>query len=236
MSKSLIEDERAAIETLIGKFSTVSIIQQLWKGFGAIYRVEKDDGGSVILKHFNFAHETEPLDDPMPNSTRFSSFQREIRFYELLANASAAQVPCFIASKEIQNGNGKVMAMEDLDPLGFPGRFKNRCNLSFEQVLPMVHWLAKFHAGFWRNEKAAEVMWPVGTYWNIEKRKDEFQSCKDESELVKKGEILDEMIHSAKYKTLIHGDGKVENFCFSADGKKSSWHRFSVERPRRWNN
>lgn len=156
----------------------------------------------------------------MPNSTRFSSFQREIRFYEELANASAGQVPRFIASKEIRNGHGKIMAMEDLDPLGFPARFKNRCNFSFEQLLPMVRWLAKFHASFWRNEKAAEVMWPVATYWNIEKRKDEFQKCKDDSELIKKGEILDKMIHGAKYKTLIHGDGKVENFCFSTDGKK----------------
>lgn len=32
MSGNLIEDERAVIEALIGKFTTASIIQQLWKG------------------------------------------------------------------------------------------------------------------------------------------------------------------------------------------------------------
>ncbi|CAG5100210.1 Oidioi.mRNA.OKI2018_I69.XSR.g16894.t1.cds [Oikopleura dioica] len=218
MKSSVVEEERAAIEALIGKFKSAEIIQLLWKGFGAIYRVQKEDGSTVILKHFNFAHETEPEDDPMPNETRFLSFKREISFYEELANLSlSAKVPRYIASKDIKSG--KVMAMEDLDPIGFPARFKNRCNLSFERVIPMVKWLANFHADFWRCEKAEKLMWKEATYWNIEKRRDEFERCKEkELDLIKLGEKIDRIIHEAKHKTLIHGDGKVENFCFSEDG------------------
>ena len=44
----------------------------------------------------------------------------------------------------------------------------------------------------------------------------------EESELKNQAFRIDEILNSCRFKTLVHGDAKVANFCFSEDGKNVS--------------
>ena len=103
--------------------------------------------------------------------------------------------------------------MEDLS-LEFP-LLKQHCN--FKEALVVVDWLAKLHAQFLG--KTPEGLWPIGTYWHLETRQDEFTAMED-SPLKANAQKIDNKLNVARYKTIVHGDAKVANFCFSKDLKQ----------------
>jgi len=109
--------------------------------------------------------------------------------------------------------NNQWIVLEDLN-LDFPLR-KNQ--LDFAEVKVCLKWLANFHGTFLNHPPTG--LWKVGTYWHLETRPDEFEKIEDQ-ELKAKAHRLDELLNQCKYQTIVHGDAKLANFCFSEDGKK----------------
>ena len=79
--------------------------------------------------------------------------------------------------------------------------------------------LASFHARFlqssWQRDWP-KGLWERGTYWHLQTRPEEWDAM-IESPLKQFAQKLDAKINYARYQTLVHGDAKLANFCFSDD-------------------
>jgi len=100
--------------------------------------------------------------------------------------------------------------MEDLTTL-FPLRASS---LSISEAFVCIGWLANFHARFLA--QSPRGLWPTGTYWHLQTRQDELNNMPD-SELKDAAPVLDKLLTECPYQTIVHGDAKVANFCFSGD-------------------
>ena len=75
-----------------------------------------------------------------------------------------------------------------------------------------LSWLAGFHATFLGVKP--EGLWKIGTYWHLATRQEELRKMRNER-LRTAAPELDRKLNSAKFQTLVHGDAKPANFCFS---------------------
>lgn len=107
------------------------------------------------------------------------------------------------------------MVLEDLDASGFSERV-NHVDIPVH-VHSCLQWLANFHATFMN--KQTDELWEVGSYWNLDTRPDEFAALTDEA-LRTAAPLIDQRLNTARYQTLVHGDAKLANFCFSRDGQR----------------
>jgi len=87
----------------------------------------------------------------------------------------------------------------------------------------MIVWLAKFHADFFETDVSG--LWPAGSYWDLQ-RPHRLSAMKDieaesdlERDLITFASDFDSEIKKCSFQTIIHGDAKVENFCFSENGE-----------------
>lgn len=80
----------------------------------------------------------------------------------------------------------------------------------------MLAWLAQFHARFLGGPLPAGV-WPVGTYWHLDTRRDELANIADRA-LRDAASELAARLQGARFQTLLHGDAKDANFCFARGG------------------
>ena len=102
-----------------------------------------------------------------------------------------------------------LLVIEDLDASGYPKRINEA---SVEAVKTVLKWLATFHAFNLQTEPIG--LWQEGSYWHLNTRPDEYKKM-EEGQLKKYAYAIDETLNTAKYRTLIHGDAKVANFCFN---------------------
>jgi Ser/Thr protein kinase RdoA (MazF antagonist) len=132
----------------------------------------------------------------------------ERAWYERYAQrcSDACRVPRCLASHE-QNGQW-LFVLEDLDAAGFSARRRQLRDVDIRAVL---HWLARFHATFL--EEKPEGLWKVGTYWHLATRPDELLTLRNRS-LKEAASRLDAQLNGCPYRTFVHGDAKVDNFCF----------------------
>tara|TARA_B110000438_G_scaffold162751_1_gene155864 strand:+ start:238 stop:804 length:567 start_codon:yes stop_codon:yes gene_type:complete len=77
--------------------------------------------------------------------------------------------------------------------------------------------LAAFHAEHFG--VASEGLWESGTYWHLETRPDELEKL-DDLPLKKAASAIDARLKASAFQTLVHGDAKLANFCFSSDGSQ----------------
>jgi len=110
-------------------------------------------------------------------------------------------------------GDEHVMVMEDLDASGYPLR---KSTLSKNEAVTCLRWLANFHAAFMGD--SAQNLWPIGTYWHLATRPEELAATEDAS-IREAAPAIDAILNGCRWQTLVHGDAKVANFCFSEDGK-----------------
>ncbi len=103
---------------------------------------------------------------------------------------------------------------EDLDAAGYPARFTS---LTPPQLETCLDWLAHFHATFMTAQP--EGLWEIGTYWHLATRKEELDAL-DDLPLKNAASAIDRILTSARYQTIVHGDAKLANFCFSESGDK----------------
>ncbi|MEM9018905.1 MAG: phosphotransferase, partial [Verrucomicrobiota bacterium] len=120
-------------------------------------------------------------------------------------------IPRFLDSK--REGNHLFLLLEDLDGAGYPQRLTS---VSSAQIQSCLRWLAEFHATFLECEPSG--LWENGTYWHLDTRPDELAAL-DDAPLRKAAGSIDAKLREAHFQTLVHGDAKLANFCFSESGK-----------------
>ena len=102
--------------------------------------------------------------------------------------------------------------MQDLDSCGLTGRLTTVSDVdSLAKAKQGITWLANFHACFLH--KPLDKLWPVGTYWHLATRPDEYSKM-PASSLKECAHKIDQTLNSARFQTLVHGDAKLANFCF----------------------
>jgi len=193
------------------------VIQSLWSGYGEIvrYALKGADCDSLVMKHVRF-----PSQVNHPRGWHNNhSHQRKVRSYEVEMNwyqdwaqrcDEHCRVPHCYASQSIADEH--VMILEDLDASGFALR---KSNVDIHDIQLCLSWLANFHATFMGTE--THQLWPVGSYWHLATRPDELAAM-DDDVLRDAAPVLDSLLNNCTYKSLIHGDAKLANFCFANDG------------------
>ena len=192
------------------------VLQQLWSGYGEIVRYALTGGEhtSVVVKQIAL-----PEEKAHPRGWHTDTgHQRKLRSYEVESEwyrhyAARCGSSCRVAECFGVQGEGVVSAMvlQDLDADGFDVRLQHA---SPEALLATIRWLANFHAT-WLGEPAGSL-WSRGSYWHLATRPDELAVMAD-SPLKIHAHALDAALENAQYQTLIHGDAKIANFCYSAD-------------------
>ena len=80
-----------------------------------------------------------------------------------------------------------------------------------------MRWLAEFHAAFLGSDPHG--LWAAGTYWHLATRPDELAALPEGHALHAAAPDLDARLRACTTPTLVHGDAKVANFCFTEDGQ-----------------
>lgn len=145
------------------------------------------------------------------------SFRVENYFYDKVQWLTTGRCRTATSVSHAQKGTSTLLVMEDLAHSGFT---HTSMSLSPDNAKTVLKWLAHFHARF-LNKEAVEKnrdtnLWTEGTYWHLSTREDEYQAM-PESLLKQNAQAISKRLSSARYQTLVHGDAKVANFCFTAD-------------------
>lgn len=213
MENQVVEWVRASLGAR--QVTLESRLQALWGGQGFLLRVSTDvpEHDTVIVKCIAPSH-----DSAHPrgwNTTQ--SFQRkahsyavECHWYEHYAHrcTRACKVPQLLGLQRTDTYS--LILLEDL-AVQYP---LLRQELSVQETTRCLRWLAEFHALFLHD--GGDGLWSQGCYWHLETRPDEWQAM-PETPLKQAAAWLDEQLRSARFQTLVHGDAKVANFCFSQD-------------------
>lgn len=195
-------------------------VQSLWSGYGQISRLalrnpvqNKQALDSVIVK---LVSPPATQNHPRGWNTDASS-KRKIQSYEIETNwyrqyATHGDHRCAMPKHYASHhGSGHTwLILEDLDKR-FPVRHEH---LTIQQCKPCLRWLARFHAQHLHQSPVG--LWPTGTYWHLDTRKEEFDAM--EAGKLKEAAIpIDQVLNSTRFMSFVHGDAKVANFCFTKD-------------------
>ncbi len=209
--KSIILDKTGA-SSLLEK----EVIQDLWSGYGKIIRVELEDASveSVIVKHIRLpdsVNHPRGWNTDIGHQRKVRSYQVESNLYNNYSGDSTARLPQCLAI--VHEEDEMLIVLEDLDIAGFPLRKRS---LTWEEVSSCLAWLAEFHASYLG--RIPDGLWEVGTYWHLETRPQELVALSDER-LKEAASAIDDKLNSCEYRTFVHGDAKLANFCFACNGQ-----------------
>lgn len=190
-------------------------IQSLWNGYGTCCRFYSPAANQhlvakVIMPRPDASH-PRGWQTSHSHQRKLYSYNVESHFYHhyqpLLDKNCYA--PSLIAHESFNEQ--QLLILEDLSATGYA---KTMSQLSPEQCLIVLRWLAHFHARFMQTKD--NVLWRSGSYWHLSTRHQEWQAMED-GELKRQAEAIDNYLDRCAYKTLLHGDAKVANFCFRND-------------------
>lgn len=200
-------------KTSASSISAVNALQTLWSGYGEIvrYTLNGYSQPSVVLKHIRpGTHTSHPRgwDTNQSNQRKIRSYQVESHWYQHYAFTTHrhCRVPSCLGLS-LCNDNEILLLLEDLDTQ-YPRR---RESLTVAEATVCLDWLAHFHATFINS--SAEGLWPIGTYWHLATRPDEFQAMAA-GDIKQAADTIDLKLNQCHFQTLVHGDAKVANFCF----------------------
>ncbi|MFZ5988360.1 MAG: phosphotransferase [Bacillota bacterium] len=190
-------------------------VQDLWGGYGKIlrYGLRGSDLKSVVVKNVCLPKRAmQSRGGDISYQRKLKSYKVEMAFYENYSRkcGSDCRVPGWHAFE--WQKDEFLMVFEDLDTAGFK---KRRQSAAWNEMKVCLKWLANFHAAF-MGEKP-ENLWAQGTYWHLETRPDELKALKDTA-LKSAAKAIDRKLNNCRFKTFVHGDAKLQNFCFSQDG------------------
>lgn len=178
--------------------------QRLWGGYGRLWRLELESGQTVIVKWVE-----PPLHaarNAWAHARKLRSYEIEVHFYAELGPSAPVRVPSLLG---FDRAEGRFcLLLEDLDAAGYPERLHR---LSDVELAAVLHSLARFHA-FWVGRCPSGV-WPEGGYWHLGTRLEEFERMAS-GPFRRSAHELDRRLTTARFRTLLHGDAKLENFCF----------------------
>eukprot|EP00184_Porphyridium_aerugineum_P000349 CAMPEP_0184698960 /NCGR_PEP_ID=MMETSP0313-20130426/5391_1 /TAXON_ID=2792 /ORGANISM="Porphyridium aerugineum, Strain SAG 1380-2" /LENGTH=319 /DNA_ID=CAMNT_0027157969 /DNA_START=25 /DNA_END=981 /DNA_ORIENTATION=+ len=191
-------------------------IQSLWSGYGEIFKMRLEGERnrpkriSVVVKR---------VAPPKKKSIESNSHLRKLRSYEVETNFyenwsmrcdSKCKVPQFLGAKKLDHEWWIVL--EDLDRSGYSERADDYDKTGVKLCL---EWLANFHATFLG--ETPDGLWEIGTYWHLATRPDEHRDMGNEGGLKQAAVAIDRRLNECEFRTLVHGDAKIENFCFTRD-------------------
>lgn len=192
-------------------------LQALWSGYGEIARYYSPKlTTSVIVKSVS---PPKKINHPrgwhssVGHARKLASYKVEACFYQHYARycPPACYVPQMIAfTTENDTAESQTLVIEDLLHAGFDD---NEFTLALDDIKVVIRWLANFHGKFLGN--AAEGLWETGSYWYLATRQNEYNKMQN-CQLKKAASFIDDTLNNARYKTIIHGDAKIANFCFGA--------------------
>ncbi|TNJ43424.1 DUF1679 domain-containing protein [Tamlana fucoidanivorans] len=197
----------------------VEEIQSLWSGYGSILRctLNKAKYQSIVLKHIKRPksnHHPHGWNTNLSHQRKLKSYHIEKAFYKLWSQHcdDYCYVPDCYFAKEMDAES--IIILEDLKASGFS---EIRHSVQLSDIKLCLNWLANFHACF--INKTPTELWKTGTYWHLETRPDELEALNDVI-LKDAASQIDQCLNQCKFKTFVHGDAKLANFCFTPNSKK----------------
>lgn len=194
-------------------------LQTLWGGYGELVRLHliQAPTSSIIIKQITLP---KPKVHPrgwntdLSHQRKLDSYQVELNWYQDYANAVSTHCPVPRCLYVEQRDNELILVLEDLATCGFP---IVKTDTSISEAKACLTWLANFHAEHLYVEPNG--LWQTGTYWHLDTRPDELEALTD-LPLKHAAVKIDETLKNSRYQTLVHGDAKLANFCFSEDGNQ----------------
>jgi len=192
--------------------SSIEVIQSLWNGYGQMLRIGLNNAeyNSVVVKDINLSKgNTHPRgwNTSLGHQRKLQSYRVEQHWYAHYSMKSKSRLPKCLAVQEASNY--MYILLEDLNDAGFTIR---KQDVNWNEFSACLQWLAQFHVSFLNLEP--EGLWPVGTYWHLETRPQELEKLHDNA-LKSAAGVIDAKLNNCQYKTFVHGDAKLANFCFS---------------------
>lgn len=190
-----------------------SLVQPLWSNFGKLIRCFSPRRQTPLI--VKWISQPEAFNHPRgwnsqaSRQRKWRSYAIEREFYQSYAQPRVYALPQLIAQQQINDS--QVLVLSDLDFAGFPER---PTHLTPTQCEPVLAWLAFFHAE--HIDSTAERLWDRGTYWHLATRQDEWLAM-ESGALKDAAAELDMALRQCPFQTLLHGDAKLANFCFSND-------------------
>ncbi len=211
-------EQKLLASTNAQSIERIEVIQTLWSGYGTIsrYCLDNDPSKTVIVKHIapqSSGEHPRGWNSQIGHTRKIKSYKVETRWYENWSKytSNACRIPEYIGS--FTDGMDQFIILEDLNT-DYPDR---RQTLTLNEVKVCLKWLANFHMAFMG--KQPKDLWHVGTYWHLGTRPEEYTKIQH-PELKSKAYAIDELLNTCVYQTLVHGDAKLANFCFSSDGRE----------------
>lgn len=191
-------------------------IQELWSGYGKIIRITLEDASieSIVVKHVQLPksqNHPRGWDTDIGHQRKLKSYNVETTWYKKYSDTSMARLPkCFA----IESKYGETLiVLEDLDKAGFSLR---KQKVAWKDIDMCLEWLAQFHASYLG--KVPNGLWDIGTYWHLETRPQELEILQDKA-LKNAATTINTKLNTCNFQTFVHGDAKLENFCFSKNGQ-----------------
>lgn len=193
--------------------SNFQLVQSLWSDFGKLLRCYSPIRRSTIIVKLieipeHFSH-PRGWNNQVSQQRKWRSYEVEHHFYENFASCLKDDIPYAEFLGGETHNQSRCIVLGDLDQCGYPLRYSQ---LRVEQCHAILRWLAHFHAQFMQISPTG--LWQRGSYWHLSTRQDEFHTM-EPGELKSNAIAIDNALASCPYQTLIHGDAKVANFCFS---------------------
>ena len=201
--------------TNANEVTSVHRIQNLWSGYGQMLRVglDKPELNSVVVKEIRLAEAKQHprgWNTDIGHQRKLTSYRVEKHWYEQYSITARSRLPKCLATH--QTKEHIFILLEDLDVAGFKLR---KQHVDWKGFSACVQWLAEFHVSFLGVQPKG--LWPVGTYWHLDTRPQELEALEDAS-LKSAAVAIDAKLNACRFKTLVHGDAKLANFCFSEEG------------------
>lgn len=205
-------------ELNLGILSSVDVIQTLWGGYGELVRLTFSDK-SIIVKHVKLpkpSRHPRGWNSDLSHQRKLHSYQVEVNWYQEFSKSIDKRCRIPQGLKCFQTRNEWLIVMEDLDTAGF-GSTVQQANTN--HLRACLKWLANFHARYMNTQ--SNLIWEKGTYWHLDTRPDELEVLKDE-ELKQFASRIDNELEQTQYRTIVHGDAKLANFCFNDEGTSAA--------------
>ncbi len=213
-----IEQEIATVTGASG-VSRDAVLQELWSGYGEIVRYSLSGCAlpSVVVKQIKLPAEVahpRGWGSDRGHARKLRSYEVETAWYSHFAADCGDEARVARCYGVIGEGVDVALILEDLDAAGYDRRVQDADELALQAALG---WLAAFHAR-WQGA-STDRLWPRGSYWHLATRPDEWAAM-PEGPLKQHATALDQALENARFKTLIHGDAKIANFCFDSSGQR----------------
>lgn len=203
------------------KITGCSLIQKLWSDYGELLRVDLVGANypSVIVKHIKFPvmnKHAKGFNSDFARNRKVRSYQVEKQWYEQFNIRNLVDLHSLTAGHigSFEMKDQSILILEDLNAHGLTER---PTHMGIENMKVVLSWLASFHAKFLYTE--VQGLWNRGGYWHLDTRPDELVAMA-EGPLKWSASLIDQRLRSAQFNTIIHGDAKLANFCFSPDHTK----------------